>query len=140
MSGRPAREGRGWLVAAGASSMAALALGGAAAMQAQDGPAPELGAVCLAYDDLRASLNTRTLQGQIRIRAAAAQLADLADRYPDRPTTFGRPVHSAAGTLKLALGAHYLTARDLFVAACPVAEACGHADQCRDYARLDASR
>lgn len=145
MSGRRAGaepgggQGRAWTVAAVAASLAALGLGGAAAIQAQDGPVPELAEICLAYDDLRASL-TRTLGGQVRLRSAAARLADLTQRYPEQPTPVGRPVHAASGTLRLVLAAPHLTVRDLFVAACPAAEACGHADQCREAARLDPDR
>lgn len=134
------RQVAGWTVAAAAAMLAALASGAGALAQAIHQPVPELGDICRAYDDLRASLNTRTLSGQVRIRSAAARLAYLAERYPNDPARFGQPIPAIAFSLRQYLDAPYMTARDVFVAACPAADACGEGAQCREAARLDLDR
>ena len=110
------------LVVAGATAV--LAVASLNALSAPVAPTTKA-ALCAGLEDLRHSFDIRVLSGQAGIRRAGAQLADLAERYPEIAQRNARPAHDSAAALSAVLAARYGTARDLWTAARPVAVACG---------------
>lgn len=81
--------------------------------------------LCQDYEAFAGAILSRGVLADAGLRMRTARLAHAASRYPATPQPGSVPASEAAAPLRLLLNAPYATRRDLFIAARPVAVACG---------------